>query len=251
MFERRGKYLFAMPFFYFLIKMEDSITVVVCSKEHNEEKKNAFIDNINNTCGCKVHVLCVLNPDGVGLTQIYDDMLNSGKISDNIVAFIHDDIEFLKKGWGKEILRLFSENPEYGIIGVAGAAQFDEMGAWWNYSKKYGQVLHRSEGKSWLTAFSPLLDKDLEEVCVIDGLFMAVCRDRLKSGFDTNVNKFDFYDITFCIDNFLKGVKIGVTTNIRIAHNSVGKLKESWYVNREYANKKYKDVYPINISKKK
>ncbi len=231
--------------------MEKSITVVVCSRESDGDKKKMLIENINYTCGCFVHVMFVSNPDGVGLTKIYDDMLKYDKVSDNVVVFMHDDIEFLKKGWGNELLRLFNDNPEYGIIGVAGSAQFDEMGAWWNYPNKYGQVLHRSEGKSWLTAFSPLLDKDLEEVCVIDGLFIAVCRDRLKSGFDLNVDKFDFYDITFCLDNYLKGVKIGVTTNIRIAHNSVGKLKDSWYKNREYANNKYKDYYPINVKNKK
>ena len=74
-------------------------------------------------------------------------MLESKDIKENIVIFIHDDIEFLRKGWGREIMRLFNENKEYGIIGVAGSAQFDEGGAWWNYDKKFGQVLHRNEGK--------------------------------------------------------------------------------------------------------
>lgn len=109
-------------------------------------------------------------------------------------------------------------------------------------------MLHRHDGKSWLTAFSPLLDKDLQEVCVIDGLFMAVNRNRVSKNFDKELPGFDFYDIDFCLANYLDGkTKIGVTTNIRIAHNSIGQLSEGWHKNREVINEKYKEHYPIKV----
>lgn len=226
--------------------MEDSIAVVVCSKDNNEIKKKV-IEHIKDTCGCNAHTYFMYNPEGVGLSEIYQTMLSPEKCEYDIIVFVHDDVEFLRKGWGAEVLRLFNEHEDYGIIGVAGSAQFDSNGAWWQYDKKYGQVLHRHEGKSWLTSFSPLLEKDLQEVCVIDGLFMAVHRKRITKGFDTKVS-FDFYDIVFTIDNYLDGkTKIGVTTNIRLAHNSIGQMREGWYVAREYANEKYKEFYPIDV----
>ena len=229
--------------------MDNSIAVVVCSRENSEQKKD-FIQHIKDTCGCNAHVYFLINQDGVGLTQIYEDMIKSDKVDSNVIIFIHDDIEFLKKGWGAEILRLFNEHKDYGIIGVAGSAQFDENGAWWQYNKKYGQVLHRHDGKSWLTAFSPLLDHDLQEVCVIDGLFMAVHKKRISKNFDPEVKGFNFYDIDFCLANYIDGkTKIGVTTNIRIAHNSVGEMKPEWYTNRDQINEKYKDYYPIDLGK--
>ena len=226
--------------------MENSISVVVCSKD-NGERKEKIIDHIKETCGANVHTYFMYNPDGVGLSEIYNTMLSDEKNENNITVFIHDDIEFLKSGWGAEILRLFNEHEDYGIIGVAGSAEFDSNAAWWQYNKKYGQVLHRHNGKSWLTAFSPLLDKDLQEVCVIDGLFIAVHRDRITQKFD-ETKKFDYYDISFCLDNFLDGkTKIGVTTNIRVAHNSVGQMRDGWYTAREEVNKKYGDKYPIEV----
>lgn len=229
--------------------MDNSIAVVVCSRENSEQKKD-FIQHIKDTCGCNVHVYFLINQDGVGLTQIYEDMIKSDKVDSNVIIFIHDDIEFLKKGWGAEILRLFNKHKDYGIIGVAGSAQFDDNGAWWQYNKKYGQVLHRHDGKSWLTAFSPLLDHDLQEVCVIDGLFMAVHKKRISKNFDPEVKGFNFYDIDFCLANYIDGkTKIGVTTNIRIAHNSVGEMKPEWYTNRDQINEKYKDYYPIDLEK--
>jgi len=230
--------------------MDNKIAVVVCSKRTTEENKD-FIEHIKETCGCDTHVYMIHNPEGVSISKIYADMISNSEIDSDIIVFIHDDIEFLRKGWGKEVLRLFNTYEDYGIIGVAGSAQFDEHGAWWNYEKKFGQVLHRSEGKSWLTAFSPLLDKDLQEVVVIDGLFMAVHRKRIKENFNRELEGFDFYDISMTLANHIAGVKIGVTTNIRLAHNSVGKLKDSWHKNREIINEKFGKYFPIDILKKK
>lgn len=230
--------------------MEKDITVVFCTRKEKEMCKD-FIQHINDSCGVHASIMCIHNPDGVSLSKIYADMLTSSDIANDIIVLIHDDIEFLKEGWGAEIVRLFNENKDYGIIGVAGSAQFDEQAAWWNYKKIFGQVLHRHDGKSWLTAFSPLLDKDLQEVAVIDGLFMAVHRERIAENFSRELEGFDFYDIEFCLSNLLsKKTKIGVTTNIRVAHNSIGGLKDSWYKNRQIVNKKYKNKYPIDVSKK-
>ena len=202
---------------------------------------------VNNTCGCEHTLYFMVNKEGVGLNQLYSDMLH--KIDDEVIIFMHDDIEFLKSDWGKEILRMFNENEEYGIIGVAGAKDYNENdGYWWSSKRKYGQVMHRNNGKTWLTQFSPLLEKDLEEVCVIDVLFMAVAKNRLGGDFDRNIDGFHFYDITFCLNNFLsKWCKIGVTTNIRILHNSVGNLDESWHKAKKYVLTKYYDNLPISV----
>ena len=231
--------------------MEENIAIVYCTRQR-EDETNTFLEHIKETCGCNCHVYAIHNPDGVSLSKIYHDMLASSDIKDNIIVFIHDDIEFLRKGWGKEVLRLFNEHEDYGIIGVAGSAQFDAGAAWWNYEKKFGQVLHRNNGQSWLTAFSPLLDKDLQDVVVIDGLFIAVNKTKVNENFSRELEGFDFYDIDFCLSNYFSKdwkYKIGVTTNIRIAHNSIGKLKDSWYKNRELINQKFGEHYPIDILK--
>lgn len=224
--------------------MENKITVVVCSRDNTDEKKE-IVKHIQETCECNVHVFFMYNPEGIGLSNIYNSMLD--KSDSNIVVFMHDDIEFLRKGWGAEIIRMFNENTDYGIIGVAGSKQLEENCAWWTCDKKYGQVLHRNDGKTWLTAYSTLYDRDVEEVCVIDGLFMAVNKARISKRFDEGT-KFDMYDIAFCLDNYFDGqTKIGVTTKVRIAHNSIGQMREGWYTAREYIINKYKEYIPIDI----
>ena len=94
------------------------------------------------------------------------------------------------------------------------------------------------------------MDKDLQEVVVIDGLFMAVNKKRIAENFDREKLLFDFYDIYFCLANYLsKKCKIGVTTNIRLAHNSIGKLRDNWYASRDYVNQKFGKYFPIDILK--
>lgn len=224
------------------------LKVIIVSREETDERKK-WIEKLKESGEYPyMFVMLVVNPNGVGLTHIYSDMIEKDPHNADIMLFIHDDIEFLRKGWAKEIVRLFKEHPDYGIIGVAGSKQFDQGGAWWNYPKRYGQVLHRKDGKSWLTAFSPLLKNDLEEVAVIDGLFMAVHKHRIAKNYDKEINGFNFYDIDFCLSNYIAGkCKIGVTTNIRVAHNSVGELKPNWYDNKEIVTNRYKKYYPIDV----
>jgi hypothetical protein len=227
--------------------MPKEITIVISSREEGEDNVD-LINQIQDTCGTTAKVILVTNDGAMGLSQLYDQMLKNRDIESKIIIFCHDDIEFLKPGWGKEIVRLFNKHKDYGIIGVAGSAEFDENGAWWNYKKKYGQVLHKHDGNSWLTAFSPLLDKDLQQVCVIDGLFMAFHRDRISKSFDPNLEGFNMYDIDVCLANFLDGkCKIGVTTNVRLAHKSIGELSQEWYKNRDWINKKYGEYFPIKV----
>ena len=227
--------------------LENELTIVISSKSPIGENR-LLIDNIVATCEAKVAINYIVNDGSVSLSKVYSDALKEART--NIVIFMHDDIEFLRNKWGAQILRMFNEHQDYGIIGIAGSAEFDENAAWWNYEKIYGQVLHRNEGKSWLTTFSPLLKTDLEEVCVIDGLFMAVHKQRISKGFDESLDGFNMYDIDFCLNNFLDGkTKIGVTTHIRIAHNSIGEVTENWYLNKIKINDKYGKNYPIRINK--
>lgn len=96
----------------------DSITVVI-STRMDEDEATKLAKHIKNTCGCDAYVYVIINKVGASLTKLYHDALNMKAETSDIFVFVHDDVEFLKDGWGKEILRLFDEHKDYGIIGVA------------------------------------------------------------------------------------------------------------------------------------
>ena len=118
--------------------MYDKLNIVIPSRVPISEKYD-FVENLKETSECDIFVFWIENPVGESLSVLYNDILDSEHINGNIIVFMHDDVEILKKGWGKEILRLFNEHKDYGIIGVAGSGQFDEECTWWNYPERYGQ----------------------------------------------------------------------------------------------------------------
>ena len=47
--------------------------------------------------------------------------------------------------------------------------------------------------------------------------------------------------------NHLEGVKVGVITNIRLTHKSIGKKNEQWELNRELFVEKFKNNLPLKL----
>lgn len=226
------------------------LSVVICT-EKNESQCKDIAQDIFNKAGCPVHIfLCNNSENKVGLSRVYQQMLDDEKINKNVILYMHDDVDVWTVGFGQEILRLFAENEDYGIIGVAGSKTFDERAMWWTYPKKYGQVIHKEDesNRCWPTIFSLPIKNDLEEVVIVDGLFFAVDPSRLKSGFDVKMPGFDFYEACLCLNNAKEGCKVGVTMNINLCHHSMGKMRQGWYENREIMNHQlYGKYYPIDI----
>lgn len=223
------------------------ITIGIVSRSL-ESNKQVLLNNIEETCGIDYNLIFITNNDGMSLSKLYHNIVETSPT--DIVVLIHDDIEFIKKNWGSDIYEIFQRNNDYSIIGVAGSAEFNDECTWWKYSNIYGQVLHKKDDKYWLSMFSKLYEHDLEEVCVIDGVFMAIRKDRLIYNFNEDINGFHMYDIDFCLHNFLtRKTKIGVTTKIRLAHYSIGELDEEWFISREKILDKYKNYFPIKIEK--
>jgi GT2 family glycosyltransferase len=70
------------------------------------------------------------------------------------------------------------------------------------------------------------------------------CND-VESTFDESYKGFHFYDHSLCIKNYLLGVNIGVITDIRILHKSVGRTNNEWELNRQQFVNEYQDEFPI------
>lgn len=221
------------------------ISVVYCTRNSNPEHKEHLI----KSSGLHKHleVIEIIN-NGEDLTKSYNKGLKKAK--NDIVVFCHDDLIVETKNWGQKLIKLFERNQDYGVIGVAGTKNMPVSGQWWeDRSKMYGRVAHTHEGKTWLSAYSDDLGQNIEETVIVDGLFFAIDKTKIKTKFNESVKGFHFYEITFCFENFLKGVKIGVTTMIRVNHMSIGMTNEQWETNRIEFAEKFKDNLPVNINK--
>jgi GT2 family glycosyltransferase len=218
------------------------ITIGYCTKQIDPK----FQDYISKSCGIKdVEVIPFENPGTHSLTEAYNIILN--KASNDIVVLCHDDIRVKTKKWGQKILDHFS-NTDYGIIGVAGTYYYPKSGRWWENSRTMvGCVNHKhpQTNKEFTSKYSCLVGDNIIPVVSIDGLFMVVHKERIKYNFNEDVKGFHFYDVDFSIGNYLKGVKIGCITNVRLLHYSVGQTNEEWEKNRTQFVDRWKDNLPI------
>ncbi len=217
-----------------------SLSVVFSTKQINSE----FVEKIKRSAGVhKIEIIPFENPGKYSLTEVYNMGLK--KATNDIIVFCHDDIKFDTKNWGRKLLNHFKKS-DYGIIGVAGCRYLPQSGKWWEQpNEMMGQVYHEHEGKRWLSTYNRKFGSDILSAVLVDGLFFGIDRNRIKKSFDETIKGFHFYDLGFCIQNYLEGVKIGVVSNIDITHLSIGQTNEEWEQNRINFSDRYKDSLPL------
>lgn len=208
-----------------------------------------FVEHLRNTVGPKnVEIIPIENDGKYSLTQAYNMILDQA--SNDIVILCHDDIYFENKSWGSNVLYHFQKNPEYGVLGVAGTTHMPKSGQWWeDKSKMHGIVNHEHQGKKWESKYSNSLGKKIQDVVVVDGLFMCVNKNNITKNFNEEVKGFHMYDIDFCFRNFLEGVKVGVIYDVRVTHKSIGMTNQEWEKNKDQFAETYKEFLPAKINR--
>ena len=192
----------------------------------------------------KTEILFYENEGEYSLTQLYNVGLRDSV--NDIVVFMHDDLILETPNMTPKIVKLFEKHSDYGIIGVAGTDKLTS-GRWWdNKDNMYGVVGHIHEGKRHVNHYSKGVFNDvLKDVVIVDGLFFMVHKGRIKKGFDEQFEGFHFYDISFCVENFLEGVKIGLTTKIGLTHKSIGMTNKKWEKNKLFFEALYDKKLPL------
>jgi len=130
---------------------------IIYSTHKDEQFNNKFKQHLLQTVGLKnVQVLEFQNNNEFSLSEIYNKGISQSIF--DILVCCHNDIR-LENGWGKKLLKDYSDNPEYGIIGKAGTSYFPESGIFWERMKQtmVGQVYHQPDKEKWLSKYSPKL----------------------------------------------------------------------------------------------
>jgi len=229
---------------------------IIYSSHLGIEANLKFNQHIDETIGDVDHSIHPYeNYAQYSLPEVYNKALNELDKEDAVFVFCHNDIKFDSKDWGNVLLKHFnSRNYKYEIIGVAGATELNTHGCWWldataqnkNDSKMKGIVNHNNGVRKWENRYSKPHFGVLP-VVIIDGLFMAVDPVGIKHNFDETYKGFHFYDLSFCFPNYLDGCDIGIITDIRITHDSVGVTNEQWEQNRQQFVKQYAEELPQTI----
>jgi glycosyltransferase involved in cell wall biosynthesis len=221
------------------------ITIGYSTKTHKPELIEYFKKSSGNSN--HVEVIEKINQGDKSLSQVYNEIINEAK--SDIVILCHDDIYFDTPAWYSKVQKSFEKN-DFGILGVAGTTHLSQSGMWWESNRRkniVGIVIHEIGGKKWESRYSSPQGNEISQVAVVDGVFIAIHKLRIKKLFVEDFKGFHFYDLPFCLENHLEGVKIGVTTNIRITHKSIGQTNQQWEDNRKQFIENYGEVLPVKI----
>ena len=79
--------------------IKNGLSIVCSMREHDKE----FEEHVKKTIGLKDYeLLFYINPGTHSLTELYNKGLNESK--NKYVLFCHNDIKYLKSGWGKRYI---------------------------------------------------------------------------------------------------------------------------------------------------
>jgi len=215
------------------------ISIAFSTRINNE----SFINHLKKQQHYDNEIVQYINNGERSLTEVYNDFLTHCKY--DIVLFLHDDV-LLPVGFDKILIEKFN-NSDHGILGVAGTTSLTKTGVWWSERQfMTGNVYHVHKGNKTLSSYTPK-NNYINDVLVIDGVFIAINKTKIKSNFNEEMQGFHFYDVSFCVDNYLKGVKIGVIHMPQFTHFSIGEIKEDFHNAKSIFLEKYDNLLPIHF----
>ena len=165
-----------------------------------------------------------------GLCAVYNNYFTPDNFKKyDCILFVHDDVFIDSINFLVEIRNLFKQG--FDVVGLAGGSKLQTrkpclwhiMCQWETLS---GIVSHYTNNTDYQpTIFGPTP----KSVILLDGLFLAVRTKSIaqkKIKFDRNIKGFHHYDLKFCLDCHLAGLRL-TTAPIHVIHESPGLLTQT------------------------
>lgn len=203
------------------------ISIVVCSA--NPSLFRQFEQNVQETIGVPFEMVPIDNSNKqYNICSAY----NKGKAACkyDIICFVHEDILFETKNWGKVLVKIF-EDPDVGLAGIFGACYlglFPEPVA--DLDECQGQVIEGTKTEKRVRKANRFPGSRLTEVAVVDGVFMASRKKIMSTLFFSEdiLNGFHGYDLDLSMQ-IRQRYKVVVSHDILLLHLSSGTYDASYY----------------------
>jgi hypothetical protein len=224
------------------------ISVVICSvKSH---LAGQIKSNIDNSIGVPWEAIIIDNTSpSRSITAVYNE--GARKAVFPILCFVHEDVAFLTKDWGKKLTGYFSDDPKLGMVGVAGAAYKSRTVSGWMTSisdfDRYN-ITHRDpDGKNERMFFDQAPASALKEVVTLDGVLLCARKSVISEiAFDEELlTGFHLYDIDISW-RISRVHKIAVSFEIDLLHfTEGGDFGDRWVMNTLKWHKRYASQLPV------
>lgn len=222
------------------------ISVIICNRKPKIDP--TLEGNIHSTVGVEYELVAIDNSHGqYNIFQAYNEGVRRAK--GDILCFMHDDVFFLSKDWGKIVEQIFNDNT-IGALGVDGGHYMPDCPCSWTscYTTSFHTWRDDKDGvcREYSNAeFSN--GQRLVEVASIDGLWMCIHRslfDTIRFD-DKTFTGFHCYDSDICMQILAAGYRIKVTYDVNVVHNSYGTYNPQFFRNIELWHVKWRHMLPI------
>ncbi|UYZ61369.1 glycosyltransferase family protein [Hymenobacter weizhouensis] len=226
------------------------LSLIICTRD--PVALQAVSQSATATIGVPHEIVAVDNSQGqYGICEAYN--VGATRAQYELLCFMHEDIRFHTPGWGRIVTDIL-QDPTVGVLGVTGGQyQVAAPAAWWGCGLDLCRenVLNLFEdGHTELDLRNPEGAK-LTDVAVVDGLWMCSRKEVWQQyPFDSQTfTEFHFYDIDYCTEIFLHGLRVCVTFEVLIEHHSRGSVNKSWVRNALKYQEKRRRQLPFGVVK--
>ena len=195
------------------------LSIIICSR--HKCIPSAIQQNIADSIGVEYEIITIDNSENrYSIFQAYNEGVCRSK--GDLLCFMHEDVLFRSRNWGKVIESHFADDKAIGLIGFAGSHFLADTPMYWysspfvsqrNLNNDHGLVEeHFHEG--WFG------NRCIVEVVAVDGFcfFVRKCLfDRIP--FDENTySGFHLYDMDICMQVIESGYKVCVARDVLTEH---------------------------------
>ncbi|RZK31883.1 MAG: hypothetical protein EOO61_17485, partial [Hymenobacter sp.] len=207
-------------------------SIIICTRD--EVALAAVSDSVALTICVPYEIISIDNSKGqYSICEAYN--IGAAQAKYELLCFMHEDIRFHTKGWGQLVADILCDHT-IGVLGVTGGRyQVAAPAAWWGCGLELCRenVLNVfPDGHKEMDLRNPE-NQSLADVAVVDGLWMCSRREVWQHyPFDSQTfTDFHFYDVDYCTEIFLHGLRVCVTFELLIEHHSRGSVNTSWLHN--------------------
>jgi len=227
------------------VKNITMISIIIST--HKPELFEAVKVSIEETIGVAYEIIGVENHARYSICEAYNIGERQAKYP--YLCFVHEDVLFKTKDWGKSLISIMEADKSIGLIGIAGT-KFRS-----SYPSSIGQgpglrrflrgnIYHWDKYKDFDVS---ILKSDIDNVVCIDGVFMFSKKDVFQHcRFDEQLlTHFHGYDIDFSLQIFFQGYRVIVDRKILLSHYSNGNYAEQNTKANRLIGKKWKRKLPV------
>lgn len=220
-------------------------SIICCSV--NPKDAGLIETNIADTIGMPFEFIAFDNRKyNDGLCKVYNACARKAKYE--LLCFVHGDVRFLTKNWGKLIEGQLRQ-PGCGVIGFAGSILKLKRLTGWNTCSKalranYVQYMRGGDHARCVNpekeSFSP--------VVTLDGLCLLVRRDVWEETLfdEVTFQGFHCYDIDFSLSVARRYTNY-VCHTVLVKHYSQGSFSRSWLQGLEVFHEKWRSCLPMYV----